>query len=94
MKNSKKEKKKSYFKNKYNYIESVSNDKNIKSNNDDFVVVNFNEKEKEEGEKEDVISKIIVENYITYDNKYNNKEDNNQLRSKSELQYNINEKKV
>ena len=94
LKNSKKEKKKSYFKNKYNYIESVSNDKNIKSNNDDFVVVNFNEKEKEEGEKEDVISKIIVENYITYDNKYNNKEDNNQLRSKSELQYNnINEKK-
>ena len=90
---SKKElKKKSYFKNKYNYIESISNDKNINSN-DDFVVINFIEKE-EEKEKDDFISKIIVENYITYDNKYNNNDDNSYIRSKSELKFNMNEKKL
>jgi len=92
LKNSKKEKK-SYFKNKYNYFESTPNDKNIKSNNDDFVVTNFNEKAKEEEEdKEDFISKIIVENYITYDNKYDKKDDNSYLRSKSDIKFNANEK--
>ena len=40
LKNSKKEKK-SYFKSKYNYIESTPNDKNIKSNSDDFTFSNF-----------------------------------------------------
>ena len=98
LKNAKNEsKKKSYFKNKYNYTETISesnsNDKTI-SSNDDFVVTNFNDKEKEEEEKEDFISEIIVENYITYDNKYDNNDDNSYLRSKSELKFNMNEKKL